>query len=186
MINIRIAGMKISFEFGFFAVAAVFCLLDAPELALTALCACVIHEIGHCAAAVISDIKVEQLVFWAGGVRMISSSLLKPTYSEIFVLFAGPFFNFGAALFFYITGADWAFSVNLILGLFNLLPFSNLDGGAVLRKILEHYELNSSLIMRAIAIISAAVIIAFFYTFKTNNITGYITVILLTVYEFCY
>ena len=85
-----------------------------------------------------------------------------------------------------IIGADWAFSVNLILGLFNLLPFSNLDGGAVLRKILEHYELNSSLIMKAVAIISAAIIIAFFYIFNTGNITGYITVILLTVYEFCY
>lgn len=117
---------------------------------------------------------------------MISASLLKPVYSEVFVLFAGPFFNFAAALFFYLTGADWAFSVNLILGLFNLLPFSNLDGGAVLRKILEHYELNSSLIMKAVAIISAAIIIAFFYIFNTGNITGYITVILLTVYEFCY
>lgn len=186
MINIRIAGLKISFEFGFFAVAAVFCLLDAPELALTAVCACVIHEIGHCAAAVISDIKVEQLVFWAGGVRMISSSALKPIYSEVFVLFAGPFFNFGTALFFYLCGADWAFSVNLILGLFNLLPFSNLDGGAVLRKILEHFELNSNLIMRVIAIISAGIIITLFCIFKTSNITGYITVILLTIYEFCY
>lgn len=186
MIHVNIAGLKISFEFGFFAVAAVFCLLDAPELALTAVCACVIHEIGHCIATVISDIKIEQLVFWAGGVKMISSSSLKPVYSEVFVLFAGPFFNFAAALFFYLTGADWAFSVNLILGLFNLLPFSNLDGGAVLRKILEHYELNSSLIMKAVAIISAAIIIAFFYIFNTGNITGYITVILLTVYEFCY
>lgn len=92
------------------------------------------------------------------------------------------FLIFAAALFFYLTGADWAFSVNLILGLFNLLPFSNLDGGAVLRKILEHYELNSSLIMKAVAIISAAIIIAFFYIFNTGNITGYITVILLTVY----
>ena len=175
MINVNIAGLKISFEFGFFAVAAVFCLLDAPELALTAVCACVI-----------SYIKIEQLVFLAGGVKIISASSLKPVYSEVFVLFAGPFFNFAAALFFYLTGADWAFSVNLILGLFNLLPFSNLDGGAVLRKILEHYELNSSLIMKAVAIISAAIIIAFFYIFNTGNITGYITVILLTVYEFCY
>ena len=40
--------------------------------------------------------------------------------------------------------------------------------------------------MKAVAIISAAIIIAFFYIFNTGNITGYITVILLTVYEFCY
>lgn len=186
MINLNIAGLKISFEFGFFAVAAVFCLLDAPELALTAVCACVIHEIGHCAAAVISDIRIEHIVFWAGGVKMISAPSLKPTYSEVFVLFAGPFFNFSAALFFYITGADWAFSVNLILGLFNLLPFSNLDGGAVLRKILEHFEFNAGLFMKAIAIVSSVIIISFFYLFDTGNITGYITVILLTVYEFCY
>lgn len=186
MINLNIAGTKISFEFGFFAVAALFCLLDAPELAVTAVCACVIHETGHLAASVISDIKIRQVVFWAGGVRMITDNALKPVSSEIFVLFAGPFFNFAAALFFYLTGMQWAFSANFILGLFNLLPFSNLDGGAVLRKILEHFEFNSSLLMKITAVISAAVIMWFFFVFDTGNITGYITVILLAVYEFCY
>lgn len=186
MININIAGLKISFEFGFFAVAAVFCLLDAPELAITAVCACIIHEIGHILAAVVADVKIKCVVFWTGGVRMISDSCLKSVSSEIFVLFAGPVFNFAAALFFYLIGADWAFSVNLILGLFNLLPFSNLDGGAVIRKILERFDLNGSLIMKAVAIISAVLIISFFYLFKAGNITGYITIVLLTVYEFCY
>ncbi|MGN1480470.1 site-2 protease family protein [Porcipelethomonas sp.] len=184
MININIGRLKLSFDFSFFAVVALFCLLDAPELALTAVCACVIHELGHCIAAVLTDVQIERVIFWAGGVKMVSDIGMKPISSELMVLAAGPVFNFLAALLYFITGENSAFSVNFILGLFNLLPFSSLDGGSIIEKILEYNGFFSYKYMRIISLISAVIIISFFCITGTGNITGYITLILLAIYEF--
>lgn len=184
MININIGKLKLTFDFSFFAVIALFCLLDAPELALTAICACIIHELGHYIAAILTDVKIERIIFWAGGVKMISDIGMKPISNEIAVLAAGPVCNFLAALLYFIIGDNRAFSVNFILGLFNLLPFSSLDGGSVMEKILEYNGIFSYTYMRIIALFSAAMIILFFYFTGTGNITGYITLIFLAIYEF--
>ena len=184
MINFNIKDFRLSFDFSFFAVAALFCLLDAPELALTAMCACIIHETGHYICAVISGVKIERIIFWAGGVKMVSDIGMKPFFREICVLLFGPLFNFLAALFYYLSADINAFSINLSLGLFNLLPFSSLDGGSIIEKMLGFVGVEAGNYMRVISVLSAAAIIFFFAVSGTGNITGYMTLILLAIYEF--
>ena len=68
--------------------------------------------------------------------RYINSSF----FSDICILIAGPFANIVTAFFsIYLSGGSInIFSViNLVLGIFNLLPFSKLDGGCILILLAE-------------------------------------------------
>lgn len=186
MISFKMGDIRLSFEFGFFAVLALFCLLDAPELALSAICACIIHECGHILSTVLCGIKINKIIFWTGGVKIQTDSRLTSLSSDIFILLSGPFFNLISAGFYYLSGCYSPFSVHLVLGLFNLLPFSNLDGGAVIRKVLEYNELTPDRLMKIIGIISTLLIILFFYFTGTGSFTGYITIIYFLICEFIY
>lgn len=186
MMGFKIGKLQISFEFGFFAAAALFCLLDAPELALSAICACIIHECGHIMASIICNVKIEKITLWAGGVRMQTESKMLKISSDVLILLLGPAFNFALALFYYLSGCYSPFSVNLILGLFNLLPFTSLDGGAILKKILEYYQLPSDILLKIISIIAAAMVILFFYFTGTGSFTGYLTIIFFAICELMY
>ncbi|MGN0613319.1 MAG: site-2 protease family protein [Porcipelethomonas sp.] len=183
MISFKIGTVRISFEFGFFAVVTLFCLLDAPELALTAVCACAVHELGHILAAVISDVKIERVIFRASGIKMESRSSITGVPGDTFVLLAGPFMNFAAAVFYYFSGCYTPFSVNLILGLFNLLPFTSLDGGALIKNLLEYFGVNAERIMKITAVISAAIIFMIFYFTGSGGITSCLTILFLTLCE---
>ena len=132
MITIKTGRVKIVLKFGFFLATALLCLTDKGGLALCMMCSCVIHEIGHITATVLCNVKIEKIIFDFGGIKMVSECKIKSISTDIFVLLSGPFFNMLSALFYYHLECYTAFSVNLILALFNLLPFSTLDGGAIL------------------------------------------------------
>lgn len=183
MISFKICKIILSFEFGFFAAVTLFCLLDAPELALSAVCAAAIHEGGHIFAAFLCDMNIKKITFWAGGIRIETEGKIKSLSKDIFILISGPAFNFIAALFYFRTECYSPFSVNIILGLFNLLPFSTLDGGAILKKSLEHLNIFSDMPLKFIAFTAAISVIAFFYTTDTGSFTGYLTIIFLLICE---
>ncbi|GAB1475328.1 hypothetical protein MASR2M70_01600 [Bacillota bacterium] len=70
---------------------------------------------------------------------------IKPA-SELLIHSAGPFFNLVTALASYcimmITGWEWVFEIiaaNLIIALFNLMPFYPLDGGKLLKIYLTRF-----------------------------------------------
>ncbi len=186
MIAFKISNIQLTFEFGFFMTIALFCLLDAPELALSAVCACVIHEGGHIFASSLCDMSIKKIIFWAGGVKIQTEEKITAISKDIYILLSGPVFNFIAALFYFFAGCYSPFSVNLILGLFNLLPFSNLDGGTILRKILEHFEINPDRPMKIISFVSAIAVISFFYFTNTESLSGYLTIIFLLICDMVY
>ncbi len=186
MITIRAGKVKIIFNFGFFLAVSLFCLIDTKGVALCTFCSCIIHEIGHIMAAILCNVKIEKISFGFGGIKMVSEGKIKGLGSDIFVLLSGPFFNITAALFYYHLGCYTAFSVNLILAVFNLLPFSNLDGGAVLRKILEFSQLNAGFLMKFTAVISAVAVCGLLYFSSVGNIFIYAVIIFLAVSELIY
>lgn len=183
MISFKIGKINFSFEFGFFAVVTLFCLLDAPELALSAVCACIIHEGGHIFAAFLCDMSIKKITFWSGGIKIQTEGKITSFSKDIFILFLGPVFNFIAAFFYFFSERYEPFSVNIILGFFNLLPFSNLDGGAILKKAFEYLKIFSAIPLKIISFTSAISVIMFFYLTGTGSFTGYLTIIFLTIYE---
>lgn len=184
--NFKIKGVEFSFRFGFFASAAVFSLLGTGNLGIAVICSCIIHECGHIFAAILCNVKLSAIVFRTGGIRMEKQGGISSFSKDIFILFAGPCFNLLAAFFYYRYGCFSAFSVNLILGLFNLLPFGSLDGGGVVFAVLEHFGFFPDKYLRGIALLSGGVICALLYCSGTGSMYLYVTIIFLCICEFIY
>ncbi len=186
MIDFNIKGVRLTFDFGFFMVLAFFSLFDIYGLALCVLCACIIHESGHIITAVLCGVDIRAVHFRAEGIRIVTDRRINALSKDALILLSGPLLNLAAAILYYIIGDDAAFSVNLIMGCYNLLPFSKLDGGALLYEMLEWSGIFSTVVMRISAVITALAVILFFILSDAGNIILYITLIFLAVSEFCY
>ena len=130
-------GTRIRITFGFFAVWSVLIMQSpvskAGELALLS---CLLHEGGHITAMAVMGIKPQSLTFYSGGIGMKSGAVLSPA-REIFILSAGCMVNLLLALAGTIMGSRTFTGINLALMLFNLLPLPSLDGGRMLRTVVE-------------------------------------------------
>lgn len=128
-------GIKIRFTFGFFAVWAILIMCGSGKAAEITLISCLLHEAGHIIAMRLMKIKVRRLIFYSGGIMLTSSPPIECTGSleEIIILSAGCIVNICvAAAAFSLGNRLWGL-INLALALFNMLPFSALDGGRIIR-----------------------------------------------------
>ncbi|MDM7324392.1 MAG: site-2 protease family protein [Thermus sp.] len=104
-----------------------------------------LHELGHALTARHFGIGTKRITLWLlGGVAQMEKIPREPQ-KELWIALAGPGVSFTLALFFSLarveTGAlgfltHYLTLVNLMLGLFNLLPALPLDGGRVYRALL--------------------------------------------------
>ena len=113
------------------------------------------HELSHAIVARREGITVEGITLWLlGGVAQLRGEARTPG-AEARVAGVGPLVSLLLALGFglvalgmqaahlpplVVTGAAWLGGTNLVLGLFNLLPGSPLDGGRLLRAVLWRWR----------------------------------------------
>lgn len=183
MVKFHIREFEISITFGFLLVLSLLSLTNSPSLGFIAVSSCIIHELGHSFAAIILNVKIKSLTLWAGGILMQRESRILSIGSELAVLICGPLFNLIFSALYAIYGITDASVINLTLALFNLLPYSSLDGGCIIKGLLERKNLNCNFIQKATAVSFGAIIMALLYFTKTRNITAIATIILLTANE---
>lgn len=127
--------MKIKIGFGMI-LFLIYSIISKRAFDYLFLLSVLLHELGHLIAAAIlkrriSCIKIEPL-----GARISFCGILSYK-DEIIIALMGPLVNlFTAALF-------WQYEISkhsLILGIFNLLPGSSLDGGRILTSLLSIYR----------------------------------------------
>ena len=138
----KLFGTEIYISFLFAAVIAVMLACDRTGLALPSLFAVFMHEAGHlfCMWALDTSPKSVRLIPASVQItRSITSSYKKDTAVALcgpivnFVLFASLYFNYLA----FGNKATLCYALlNLIIGVFNMLPVKGLDGGTVLYSIL--------------------------------------------------
>tara|TARA_A100001011_G_C14284293_1_gene832947 strand:- start:162 stop:809 length:648 start_codon:yes stop_codon:yes gene_type:complete len=100
-----------------------------------------LHEIGHALVAKRFGIITRKIIlFPLGGVALLEANKIPPK-EEFFISIAGPLVNFGivalglATLFIYDSFyIQCIVAINIIMGVFNLIPAYPMDGGRVLRS----------------------------------------------------
>ncbi|MBR0423474.1 MAG: site-2 protease family protein [Clostridia bacterium] len=107
-----------------------------------------VHEIGHILAMMLFKVKIEKIKFGFINIDLVSSGSDKIIKDKIniIILLSGFFANmlffwFFYICFFYIGEKMYYFwsMQNLFIGILNLLPIDSLDGGKILRIILNKY-----------------------------------------------
>jgi Zn-dependent protease/CBS domain-containing protein len=118
--------------------------------ALVFLVSLLAHELAHSIVAQRRGVRVEGITLWLfGGVSRFSSDTTSPGASAL-ITFVGPLTSLVLGALFYLVSAavgaaghhglvqatlSWLGYINLLLGLFNLLPAFPLDGGRLLQAL---------------------------------------------------
>ena len=168
----KLFGTKITVSFIFAAIIVLVIATDRSTYALPVIIAAAIHEAAHLFAMWAADEAPSEVNLIAGSVRIVKKPTAKSAH-EIIILLCGPLANL---LLFFVFYADYVFhtkdstlvfaAVNLITGLYNLLPAKGLDGGSILYCIFEKKSvqkakqaLNISSVLTCAVLIIASVLL---------------------------
>ena len=188
----RIFGTEFYVSFLFAAVITAMLAFDRTGFILPLLFAVLMHELGHLAAMWILDCAPKRIRLVPAAVE-ITTRIQSGGKYEIIIALCGPTVNlllFASLFVNYLAfGNDSYLTVgliNLLIGLFNLLPVTGLDGGTVLFNILcRKTELSrAGLIMLIInfSVAAAALIAAIPLCFKGQfNLSFFILALYLAV-----
>lgn len=128
---------KINIKFSFLLFNALMFMFRESRLILGFYIACLIHEAGHIIAVRLTGGDVQQIDFSWTGIKMTASppASLK---AGLLVQLSGPAANLLTFLVLILAGNTGYLAIfSLAEGLFNLLPYSFLDGGAALDMLAE-------------------------------------------------
>lgn len=160
MITLKIFRTEFRLDFSFFAVAAMFFLMDTSGFGVWALAACAVHELSHLAVMAAFGINADAITFYGAGIRISCGAMEDaPVFHQAVVYAAGVTANFILAAVFFLCGMAMGGFINLFTGAFNLLPLGELDGARLLKlAVIRHCRAeNIDRVMRAAGIGSALV-----------------------------
>ena len=131
VLRFRADGFEICIDFSFFFAVAVALLISDEMLAYSTLLACAAHEAGHFFAMLLCGVKPDRLLLYGGGACIRAAGLCRADFSrQIVIALAGASVNLALCALTSECVPVFA-AVNLVLGAFNLLPLTCLDGGSV-------------------------------------------------------
>ena len=102
----------------------------------------VIHEMGHIVVGLILKLRPYKIEIMPVGLNVSFYSEINNKYKEILILLAGPITNFILVIISqhidlkYMTTQEAVYS-NLLILLFNIIPIYPLDGGRIIKGILD-------------------------------------------------
>ncbi len=182
--KIKSATIKISFTF--FAVVLLIMCFDNEGIVLTSLVSSLFHELIHIIFILLCGGGIEEfsLTLFGGKIQR-KQSLKLSNFKEAIISLSAPAANIFAGALVHFFGYEIIAIVNLIIGLFNILPFYDFDGGRGLFYILSN-NLDHSEIAKTIDITSviSVIIITFFTITLIYNHKPSLSLIILCSYMF--
>lgn len=138
MFSVHFGGTRWCWGVPFLLLLALLLLLDQSATAMLCLLASFLHEGGHIAALFLMGYPPKEVAVGVCGIRLIPHAHPLETRRQAVVLLAGPAVNLLLAAVLWQAGcAPAAVAAHAVLGVFNLLPVEALDGGQVLRCVLQ-------------------------------------------------
>lgn len=137
--------MRIKVGFSFLLFNALLFMFRDSRLIFGFYASCAVHELGHIAAIRLTGGEVRGIELNCFGIRISASPSAKVS-NGVFVLLSGPAVNlllYAVLTFAGLNGYTSGFC--LAEGIFNLLPFGFLDGGAALDLLVEGHEYECAL-----------------------------------------
>jgi len=168
--NFKIGRVRIKISFLFFAMLTLLFAVDKNAIALIAVISAALHEFGHIIALYFFKSQPEEIAFGVFGIRIQQNKRLLSEFKEAVVVCCGPLVNVILFILFFIANfvfkKEWLMTicaVNLVIGVFNLLPIFPLDGGRILFYLLGLFfgEKIVLRIMRVICCVILCVLICF-------------------------
>ncbi len=180
----KIKSTTIKLSFTFLALILLVSCFDKEGILIISLISSIIHEIIHIIPIVAFDGKISEISFSIFGGNIKRNNSLKLTnFKEFIISISAPATNIivGALLLLFKLNL-WGY-INLIIGIFNILPFYDFDGGRGLFYLLSNYLDHSSVIkiLNFTSILSAILVSSFTATVFFNSKTGF-SVLILCVY----
>ena len=176
MISIKVFGVKISIDFTFFAVFFLFMMFDFSGYGILGLYACLIHETGHLAAMLMVGCRLNEILFYCAGIKITANERYKLSFlKEFFVLICGSMVNIVIFFVCYFCSDKLTLKmpvfavINLLIGLFNLLPVNMFDGGKITELVLSRFCLPDTayFISRILSfIITASALLASIFLYR--------------------
>lgn len=179
----KIKNTTFKVSFSFFAILLIFTVADKSNLYLKTLFYGILHESIHLwfISRYSSPPQMVELSIFGGDIKRASDN--KTTFpQEVAINISAPLFNLILAFFFYMLSflskmkLHEDMTINLTLGLFNLLPYYNFDGGNALKNILMmrfSVDTSEKIITAFSALVSALfalVSVYIFINYKKNYI----------------
>lgn len=174
----------------FFLVITFMLLICDSRTVLISLFSSLFHECGHLVSMLLFHQKIDRVLFSASGMRIDRRECSRLTLkAETVTALSGVFVNFCLAfvsyMIFLAAKSEFFLSVtavNLVIGVFNLLPVESLDGGNVLRCILISripVEKAESTLTDVSITVVIMLIIFFAVTVFTKTVNPSLTVVLI-------
>lgn len=143
-------------------------IVEQGQLVIITLLCSALHEMGHICALLLFGSYPDEINFGIFGVRIQQNRYILSDCRQALVILCGPLVNI--ILFALFLLADFICesrfflmisAVNLVLGVFNLLPVLPLDGGRILLAVLDFLmsEKTAYKIMRIICIVVLLVLL---------------------------
>lgn len=147
----KLFGIKIFVSFPFCLIICLVLLIDKTGLFLPTIIAAAIHEAGHLFCMFVFDCLPLEIRFVPCGIE-ITKRRSDYGVNTVLLSLAGPMLNIAVALTsfmnYYLYNREnvlYFAAINLVLGLFNLLPARGLDGGTIVISMLfKKFSLNTS------------------------------------------
>lgn len=184
-VKFKFLGTKIYISFLFCAVLCLMLAVDRTGLIIPTLFAVFIHESGHLLAMWAADCQPKEIKLIPTSVQIIRNFTEKP-HGEAIITLCGPLANFVIFIVLFINYSIFKNEqtllfaiINLVMGLYNMLPVSQLDGGDLLVYLLcRKFDIyKSESIVRIITVIFALLIFLFgvyLWVSKTFNISVFV------------
>lgn len=135
------SNRKIEIDYLFICLLAIGVISDNSGVMFLSFTSILFHELGHIFTMFLLGISIERIRFMPFGIQIDNSKTIKDN-QKLLIALSGSIVNFILALlsliFFDIIEFTRLFAgINLVFGIFNLLPILSLDGGVILKIILE-------------------------------------------------